>query len=183
MRTKPMTYIRPVAKAKPKPILRRRGIFSAAIIGIGMMNIATSIAREIEPRAIVAFSRAGTHFNKKGGSGVCRFGLQVMAAYKNVTMPPIMPKTMRNCVVLRSHVFTPNVLISKKSKGSFALKIAQLPAEIPFAISYSFVSQYTPLCTRIFRVSCSSAINCLLPVLILQLLFLKFLRPGLPKFM
>jgi hypothetical protein len=54
-----------------------------------------------------------------------------MLEYNSVTMPPKVPKTMRNRQVRRSHISIPNVRMSRKSSGNFALYIAVLPAAIP----------------------------------------------------
>lgn len=58
-----------------------------------------------------------------------------MLAYNSVITPPKVPKIMRNRHVQRNHFLIPNVRLSIKSRGSFALYIAALPEAIPTATS------------------------------------------------
>lgn len=90
------TYIKPVVKARLSPIFRRRGIFRPTMTGIGRIKTITSIANEIDPRAIVASVRAVTQEKRNGGVGRWRFGLHEMPAYNSVMRPPRVPKTTRN---------------------------------------------------------------------------------------
>ena len=108
---------------------------SFIMTGIGMMNMITSIAKEMAPRAIVAPVRASTHFNRKGAPTSCTSGLHEMLANSTVTSPATIPTSMSTWHVRRSHSRKPKVRMKKASSGILALKMAQFPDAMPTEMS------------------------------------------------